>query len=95
MWSAQYSQAHYGPAQYGPADIEEVEMMEVAPEIRYRQPSRPYIRTNPFKQHPAIKNDRIDDRIRELITRQQETGTGPQKQLPFKGTEGVAHISVI
>ena len=72
MWSAQYSQAHYGPAQYGPADIEEVEMMEVAPEIRYRQPSRPCIRTNPFKQHPAIKNDRIDDRIRELLTHQQE-----------------------
>ena len=68
MWSAQYSQAHYGPAQYRPADIEEVEMMEVAPEVRYRQPSRPCIRTNPFKQHPAIKNDRIQ----ELIARQQE-----------------------
>ena len=91
MWIAQYSQVHYGSAQYGPADIEDVEMMEVAPETPYRQPSCPSIRTNPFKQRAAIKNDRI----RELITRQQETGTGPQKQLPYKGTEGVAHISVI
>ena len=85
MWSAQYSQAHYGPAQYGPADIEEVEMMEVAPEVRYRQPSRPCIRTNPFKHRPAIKNDRIDDRIQELISQQQ----------PIKGTEGRTRVSVI
>ena len=95
IWIAQYSQVHYGSAQYGPADIEEVEIMEIAPEIPYRQPSRPSIRTNPFKQRAAIKNDRIDDRIRELLTHQQETGAGPQKQLSFKGTEGVAHISVI
>ena len=70
-------------------------MMEIAPEIPYRQPSRPSIRTNPFKQRAAIKNDRIDDWIRELLTHQQETGAGPQKQLSFKETEEVAHISVI
>ena len=60
IWASQYSPVHYGAA-----NMEDVEMMEVAPEPLYRQPSRSSIRTNPHtKQHAAIKNDRI----RELLT---------------------------
>ena len=77
-WTAQYLQTRHVP-EYGPADIEEVEMMEVDPKTRLRQHSRPGIRTNPLKLYPALTNDRIDDKIQELIAYQQATGAGPQK----------------
>ena len=41
--------------------------------------SRPGIRTNPLKIYPALTDDRIDDKIQEIIAYQQATGAGPQK----------------
>ena len=75
-WASQYSLVHYGVA-----SLEEVEMMEVAPEPLHRQPSRSSIRTNPHtKWHAAIKNDRI----REQLTHQQGRVAGAQRQLSFQ-----------
>ena len=54
-------------------------MLGVGQKTHLRKYLRPGIRTNPLKVYPALTDDRIDDKIQEIIAYQQATGAGPQK----------------